>query len=176
MKLGKIRATDAKPEGFTLVEIMIVVAIIGMLASIAVPYFVRARTTSQKNACINNLRQIDGAKQEWALETRSSSTATPTIAQIQPYLGRGSGGTQPTCPADGQSTFDTSYVMADVQSTTACLISPTTHIIGGAADTSGGTAVSTGGTAGGGGAPSGNGNGNGDGNGTNNGNSGPGGG
>ena len=158
MKLGKIRATDAKPEGFTLVEIMIVVAIIGMLASIAVPYFVRARTTSQKNACINNLRQIDGAKQEWALETRSSSTATPTIAQIQPYLGRGSGGTQPTCPADGQSTFDTSYVMADVQSTTACLISPTTHIIGGAADISGGTAVSTGGsggTAGGGGAPSG---------------------
>ena len=187
MKLGKIRATDAKPEGFTLVEIMIVVAIIGMLASIAVPYFVRARTTSQKNACINNLRQIDGAKQEWALETRSSNTATPTIAQIQPYLGRGSGGTQPTCPADGQSTFDTSYVMADVQSTTACLISPTTHIIGGAADISGGKSQHWrfGGTAGGGGAPSGsgngngnggNGNGNGNGNGTNNGNSGPGGG
>jgi type II secretory pathway pseudopilin PulG len=56
---------------------MIVVAIIGLLAAIAIPNFVKARTTSQQNACINNLRLIDAAKQQWALEQRKQSTDTP---------------------------------------------------------------------------------------------------
>ena len=55
-------------KGFTLVEIMIVVAIIGLLAAIAIPSFMKARTTSQKNACINGLRQIESAKDQYALE------------------------------------------------------------------------------------------------------------
>jgi type II secretory pathway pseudopilin PulG len=80
---------------------MIVVAIIGLLAAIAIPNFVRARTTSQTNACINNLRQLDGAKQQWALETKQLSTVVPPSASITPYLGRGSAGTFPTCPANG---------------------------------------------------------------------------
>lgn len=55
-------------KGFTLVEIMIVVAIIGLLAAIAIPSFMKARTTSQKNACINNLRQIEAAKDQYAID------------------------------------------------------------------------------------------------------------
>src|ERR1700729_3192073 len=95
---AKIKMTQA--AGFTLVEIMIVVAIIGLLATIAIPNFVRARLKAQQSACINNLRQIDGAKQPWALEARAGQAPVPVLANIQPYLGRGTQGTAPTCPAD----------------------------------------------------------------------------
>jgi prepilin-type N-terminal cleavage/methylation domain-containing protein len=94
MKLKNHRRTGA----FTLVEIMIVVAIIGLLAAIAIPNFVRARETSQRNACINNLRQIDGAKQQWAMEQNISSTEDPvTWQQLQDYLR-----SEPKCPGGGQ--------------------------------------------------------------------------
>ena len=124
MKLNRI-----KKSGFTLVEIMIVVAIIGLLAAIAIPNFVRARTTSQMNACINNLRQIDGAKQQWALENKVSQTATPVASDIQPYLGRGSAGTQPTCPADSSQTMATSYSIGDVTQAPQCQIVTSSHIL-----------------------------------------------
>jgi prepilin-type N-terminal cleavage/methylation domain-containing protein len=111
-----------KLAGFTLVEIMIVVAIIGMLAAIAIPNFVAARTKSQATSCINNLRIIDGAKQMWAMENKKSSSDTPTGADLKPYIGHTSGGQLPTCPNDGTATFETSYNPNTVDVQTVCII------------------------------------------------------
>ncbi|HZQ47725.1 MAG TPA: type II secretion system protein [Verrucomicrobiae bacterium] len=122
-----MKIKTSRKAGFTLVEIMIVVAIIGLLAAIAIPNFVKARTTAQMNACINNLRQIDAAKQQWALERNVSATATPLSTSVQPYLGRGNAGQLPICPSGG-TTFADSYTMGNVQTPPSCQkLGSTTH-------------------------------------------------
>jgi prepilin-type N-terminal cleavage/methylation domain-containing protein len=90
-----------KTRGFTLVEIMIVVAIIGLLAAIAIPNFVKARQTAQRNACIRNLQQIDGAKEQWALETKKGPSDPVVPAEIDAYIKGGA----PKCPASGTYTY-----------------------------------------------------------------------
>ena len=118
MKSSKMRV-----QGFTLVEIMIVVALIGLLAAIAMPSWVRARTTSQNNACINNLRQISGATQQWALDNRKGPDVTVAPDEILPYLK-----SAVVCPAGSSAaTFGSTYRVITVADAPICRIAPTEH-------------------------------------------------
>ena len=98
-----MKITTIRRAGFTLVEIMIVVFLIGMLAAIAIPNFLKARTTAQRGACISNLKQIHTAKASWALEAKKGPADVPADADLfgaDKYVAK-----KPDCPAGGNYTL-----------------------------------------------------------------------
>jgi hypothetical protein len=72
-----------------LVAIAVVAAIAVVILAVAIPDFIRARSTSASNFYVNSLRQIEAAKNEWALENSKTNNDTPTWSELSPYLGDG---------------------------------------------------------------------------------------
>jgi prepilin-type N-terminal cleavage/methylation domain-containing protein len=116
-----MRIGSSRKGGFTLVEIMIVVAIIGLLATIAIPNFAKARETTRKNACISNLRNIDGVIQQWALDLKKDTGSPVTYSDIKSYLKN-----DVSCPSGG-TTFEDSYAISTVDVSPTCMKRPETH-------------------------------------------------
>ena len=101
-----------KSKGFTLVEIMIVVLIIGILLAIAVPNFIKARESSRAKTCVANLRQVEAAKEQWAMEMKKGANDTPGWADLvgaNAYMKA-----QPSCPSGG------AYTINDVATDPTC--------------------------------------------------------
>ena len=108
-------------DGFTLVEIMIVVAIIGLLAAIAIPNYAKCRERAYQATCINNLQKIDGAMHAWSLDMRKDEQQPVAYSDIRAYL-RGA----VACPSGGTS-FEDSYTISTVEAPPVCQRKPVTH-------------------------------------------------
>lgn len=121
---------NARPKyrnscGVTIVEMMVVVVIIGILCAIAIPNFALIRNNAYRDQCITNLHRIATAKEHWAMETGASDDATPSAADLDPYIKDGTASLK--CPIDAQKTFSTSYSINAVNVVPACKINPSTH-------------------------------------------------
>jgi prepilin-type N-terminal cleavage/methylation domain-containing protein len=114
-------------QGFTLVEIMIVVAIIGLLAAIAIPSFMKSRQASRTSTCINNLRQLDGAKEQCAMEKNLAESAAVSSTDLDSFI-KGQT-TAVKCPSDFTKSFDTSYTIGLIGSKPLCKNVPASHTL-----------------------------------------------
>jgi prepilin-type N-terminal cleavage/methylation domain-containing protein len=107
-----MKRNNIRNRAFTLVEIMIVVLIIGILMAIAVPNFVKARESSRKSACISSLKQVDSAKEQWAMDNKKDAGATVAMTDLVGstlYIKA-----TPSCPSGG------TYTVNNVGTNPAC--------------------------------------------------------
>ena len=116
-----MKNSTLRKSGFTLVEIMIVVAIIGLLAAIAIPNFVKARSSSQQSACIANLKQINGATATWAMELKHNNSETPVASDL--FGASAFIRDEPACPGGG------TYTLTQVDTKPTCSLSTLGHTL-----------------------------------------------
>ena len=108
---------DVRKKGFTLVEIMIVVAIIAILLAIAIPNFMRARLVSQEKACISNLDKIEGGKEQFIMEHNKGIGDVVAFDDLVPDYVK----TMPACPSGG------TYAVEAVNTMPTCTIAGHVH-------------------------------------------------
>ena len=108
------RGMQCGRKGFTLVEIMIVVLIIGILLAIAVPNFIKARETSRSKSCVANLKQIEAAKEQWCMDNKQSASSTPADTDL--YGTTNYVKNTPSCPSSG------TYTIGDMSTRPVCSI------------------------------------------------------
>jgi prepilin-type N-terminal cleavage/methylation domain-containing protein len=100
---GVMTMKTTRSSGFTLMEIMIVVTIIGFLAGLALPAFMKSRATSQAGRCVTSMVKIEAAKEQWAMETFADVGSVCVHADLNPYF---KNNVFPNCPASGDYTLN----------------------------------------------------------------------
>ena len=101
------------------------VAIIGLIATIALPEFLKPKDKTRGNLCIYNLKQIDGAKEQWAFENNKYFGKTPKASDLNPYIS--SGTDRIHCPVDKKRSFKSSYKINKITKPPSCKILPAEH-------------------------------------------------
>ena len=111
-------------SGMTLLEVVLVIIIVGVLALLIAPNFVRARTETNSWPCSSNLRMIQAAKEFWAIEHPGGSDTIRSEQDLRPCLGRGSRGELPFCPLDKSQAFTNSYFVRPISVLPTCRMKP----------------------------------------------------
>jgi prepilin-type N-terminal cleavage/methylation domain-containing protein len=115
-----LRQSRQTRHGFTLIEIMIVVTIIGFLSAIAVPAWAKSRNLCRVKSCLSNLRMLQSAKTQWALDSRKADSDVPVEADLVPYI---LGSVMPQCPVGG------TYDLKATQDNATCSLAATGHVL-----------------------------------------------
>ncbi|NQU73257.1 MAG: prepilin-type N-terminal cleavage/methylation domain-containing protein [Candidatus Omnitrophica bacterium] len=107
-------------RGFTFMEFLLVVVLLGIMVGIVVPNAIKIRDRANINVCKNHLRQIQIAKEQWALENNKGDTDFPLAADLDPYIPDETASLY--CPLDAAKSFATSYNILDVMNNPSCKI------------------------------------------------------
>ncbi len=98
LQTGRKRSGEGANSAFTLIEILCVLGLLAMVAAIGAPSLIRSRAKAQASVCIDQLKQLNAAQQQWVIEAKPASDAKIKKKDLQPYF---KGGVFPTCPSGG---------------------------------------------------------------------------
>jgi hypothetical protein len=112
-----------------MVEMLAIAMMVGLLGALTIPHMVRARSFKAQDVCINNLRKIDSAKEQWAIDFRQIPSVTPAFEDVRLFIRYTCDNSLPVCPLDLSGTFQSSYRINALTSAPVCLVNPTNHVL-----------------------------------------------